>query len=340
MGIEHNDERGLRRDENKIRVSHLVALAAGHLNFVWLEWHGPVKLSNRLNNHVNIMPRMGTMVKKPSPGRGFDFRPISAIIQMAQFKAMTEESIDALRAERDRLVGALAERSSQLEAISREFEQFTQTLSHDLRAPLRAVEGFAQILLEDYAGKLDDEGKRYLDTLASGARKASALIEDLHGYSRLSRRPFQPAIVNMLRLAGQKANALKAEATTAKFHIDELPEAWGDPDLLGAILEHLLRNAVKFAGRQERPSIEISGWSKDGNTVYAVRDNGIGFDPKYAGRLFGVFVRLHAESDFEGRGIGLATVQRLVHRHGGKVWAEGKVNAGATFFFSLPVRPL
>jgi light-regulated signal transduction histidine kinase (bacteriophytochrome) len=133
---------------------------------------------------------------------------------------------------------------------------------------------------------------------------------------------------------------LKAEGTAAQFHVDALPEAWGDPDLLDAILEELLRNAVKFTRRQAHPSIEISGQSGNGRTVYSVRDNGIGFNPKYAGRLFGVFQRLHEEKDIEGRGIGLATVQRLVHRHGGTVWAEGNVNAGAAFFFSLPVRPL
>jgi light-regulated signal transduction histidine kinase (bacteriophytochrome) len=253
---------------------------------------------------------------------------------------MTEESIDALRAERDRLAVALADRSAQLDAISKEFEQFTQTVSHDLRAPLRALEGFAQILLEDYKDKFDADGKRCVETLASGAHKASALIEDLHGFARLCRKPFHPAMIDMRRLAVQKASELKAEGTTAKIHIDDLPKAWGDPDLLSAIVEQLLRNAVKFSGRQARPSIEMSGRSEKGSTIYAVRDNGAGFDPKYAGRLFGVFQKLHDDKEFEGRGIGLATVQRLVHRHSGKVWAEGKVNAGATFFFSIPDRPL
>jgi light-regulated signal transduction histidine kinase (bacteriophytochrome) len=253
---------------------------------------------------------------------------------------MTEESIDPLRAERDRLACALADRSAQLEAMAREFEQFTQILSHDLRAPLRALEGFAQILVEDYGDRFDADGKRCVENLASCAHKASALIEDLHGFSRLSRKPFHPAVIDLQQLAEQKAAELKAEGTAAQFHVDALPEAWGDPDLLDAILEELLRNAVKFTRRQAHPSIEISGQSGNGRTVYSVRDNGIGFNPKYAGRLFGVFQRLHEEKDIEGRGIGLATVQRLVHRHGGTVWAEGNVNAGAAFFFSLPVRPL
>jgi light-regulated signal transduction histidine kinase (bacteriophytochrome) len=253
---------------------------------------------------------------------------------------MTEESIDTLRAERDRLVCALTDRSARLEAIAKEFEQFTQILSHDLRAPLRALEGFAQILVEDYGDKFDAAGKRCVETMASSARKASALIEDLHGFSRWCQRPFHPSVIDLQQLAEQKAGELKAEGTAVQFHVDALPEAWGDPDLLEAILGELLRNAVKFTRRQAHPTIAISGQSGNGRTVYSVRDNGIGFNSKYAGRLFGVFQRLHEEKDIEGRGIGLATVQRLVHRHGGSVWAEGKVNAGATFFFSLPVRPL
>jgi light-regulated signal transduction histidine kinase (bacteriophytochrome) len=253
---------------------------------------------------------------------------------------MTEESIDALRAERDCLACALADRTAQLEATIKEFEQFTQTVSHDLRAPLRALEGFAQILLEDYAEKFDGDGKRCVETLAAGAHKASALIEDLHGFARLSRKPFHPVIVDVRGLAEQKAGELKAEGAAAEFRFDTMPEAWGDPDLLEAILEELLRNAVKFSRRQPRPSIEVTGKSGPADTVYSVRDNGIGFDPKYASRLFGVFQRLHEEKDIEGRGIGLATVQRLVHRHGGRVWAEGNLDAGATFFFALPIRPL
>ena len=253
---------------------------------------------------------------------------------------MSEESNDAVRAERDRLARALADRSAQLEAVAKEFELFTQTLSHDLRAPLRAVEGFAQILTEDYGGKLAAEGKRCLETLVAGARNASALIQDLHGFARLCRKPFHPAVIDMRRLAGQKAGELKDEGAAAKFRIDALPAAWGDPDLLGAVLEELLRNAVKFSRRQARPAIEVGGAGENGRTVYWVRDNGVGFEPKYAGRLFGVFQRLHDDKEFAGRGIGLATVQRLVHRHGGQVWAEGKANAGAAFFFSLPMRPL
>ncbi|HTA30773.1 MAG TPA: ATP-binding protein [Candidatus Cybelea sp.] len=253
---------------------------------------------------------------------------------------MTQESIDALRAERDLLAGALADRTAQLAAVTKEFEQFTQSVSHDLRAPLRALEGFAQILMEDYGEKFDADGRRCVETMAAGAHKASALIEDLHGFARLSGRPFHPAVIDLRELAEHKADELKAEGSVAQFRVDVMPEAWGDPDLLETIVEELLRNAVKFSRRQAHPSIEVSGQSGDGDTVYSVRDNGMGFDPRYADRLFGVFQRLHEDKDIEGRGIGLAKVQHLVHRHGGRVWAEGKLNGGAAFFFSLPARPL
>jgi light-regulated signal transduction histidine kinase (bacteriophytochrome) len=321
-------------------MHHFVALTADHLDYEWLERNCTFKFSKQINHHKILIPRFPPVVKGVKPWPGFDFACLSVIFCKAQFKIMTEESIEALRAERDRLARALDERSAQVEAVSKEFEMFSQTLSHDLRAPLRALEGFAQILLEDYGDKFDADGKKCVQTLASGAHHATALIEDLHGYLRLCRRPFQPEVVDMRRLAGQKADELKGEGAAAKFRIDALPAAWGDPDLLGAVLEELLRNAVKFSRRQARPSIEISGTSESGRTVYSVRDNGIGFDPKYAGRLFGVFQRLHDDKEFEGRGIGLATVQRLVHRHGGKVWAEGKPEAGAAFFFSLPMQPL
>ncbi len=252
---------------------------------------------------------------------------------------MTEESTSALRLECDRLTAALAEKTAQLDAISKEFEQFSQAISHDLRAPLRAVEGFAQILAEDYGDKLDEDGKRCIETLSAGAHKASALIEALRVFSRLCRAPFSPATLDMKKLVAQKVEEFQAEGATAKFKVEPLPEAWGDAHLVEAIFEHLLSNAVKFSQRQPRPAIEVSGRKDTDGTLYSVRDNGVGFDPKYSGRLFAVFQRLHDEKDFPGHGIGLATVQRAVHRHGGKVWAEAKLNGGATFFFTLPTPP-
>lgn len=249
---------------------------------------------------------------------------------------MTDESTEALRQERDHLSKALASRTAQLEAVTKEFEQFTYSISHDLKAPLRALEGFAQILVEDYAEKLDADGKRCIEILSNSAHKATLLIEDLLLLSRACRRPFTAVSCNLQEAAARKVAELQAEGTKARFRLETLPNVWADQDLLLTILDHLLRNAVKFSSRQTGPLIEIGGHDEADQTVFFVRDNGIGFDPKYLGRLFGVFQRLHNQDEYEGRGVGLALVQRLVNRHNGKIWAEGRPGAGATFYVALP----
>ncbi|HEX4121808.1 MAG TPA: ATP-binding protein [Verrucomicrobiae bacterium] len=251
---------------------------------------------------------------------------------------MSEESTAALRAERDRLARALGERTAQLEATTKEFEQFAYSISHDLRAPLRAIEGFAQILTEDYADKLDKDGTRCIEILSSGAHKASLLIEDLLGLSRMSRNPFRPTVVNMNELVARKIAELGPTRGKAQIRVEDLPAAWGDYQWIETAFEHLLSNAVKFSRNREQPVIEICGKTEGGQTIYHVRDNGVGYDQKYAERLFGVFQRLHGEDEFEGRGIGLATVQRVANKHIGKAWAEGRLGEGATVFFSLPTR--
>lgn len=249
---------------------------------------------------------------------------------------MTDELSDAVRAERDRLAKTLATRTAQLEAVTREFEQFTHSISHDLRAPLRALEGFAQILSEDYADKLDADGKRCIEILSSSAHKATLLIEDLLLLSRTCRKPLTPVMCDLREFAVAKIADLEAEGIKARFKIDELPKIWADPDALRAILDQLLRNAVKFSSKAPEPLVEIGGQDESSRTLFFVRDNGVGFDPKFAHRLFGVFQRLHPDDAFPGRGIGLAIVQRLVNRNSGKVWAEGRINAGATFYVAFP----
>jgi light-regulated signal transduction histidine kinase (bacteriophytochrome) len=230
----------------------------------------------------------------------------------------------------------LHERTAQLDAVTKEFEQFSHSVSHDLRAPLRAMEGFAQILLEDYGPQLDEDGKRCVDILAASARKATLLLEDLLILSRLFRRPFAPGKLDMGALAAQRVAELRGEAGPTKITIDSLPEAWGDLGLMSQVWTNLIENAIKFSRGQTRPLIEISGNEEGERVVYRVRDNGVGFDPKYAARLFGVFQRLHGETEFPGRGIGLAITRRIVLRHGGEIWAEAQPNSGATFYFALP----
>ncbi|HEY3853969.1 MAG TPA: ATP-binding protein [Verrucomicrobiae bacterium] len=251
---------------------------------------------------------------------------------------MSEESTSSLQATCDQLSRALADRSAQLENATREFEQFAYSVSHDLRAPLRAVEGFAQILSEDYGDVLDDDGKRAIKILVSGARKASLLLEDLLTHFRISRNPFSADFVNMNLLVAEKKRELEVAAGKAEIRVGNLPEAWGDAKWLGTAIEQLLRNAIKFSRNQEKPLIEITGKMEARETIYSIRDNGVGFDAKYADRLFGVFQRLHGEEEFEGRGIGLAIVMKVQRRHGGNAWAEGKIGQGATFYISVPNR--
>ena len=229
------------------------------------------------------------------------------------------------------------ERTSSLEAANRELESFGYSVSHDLRAPLRAMDGFSKALLEDYADKLDEEGRHYLQRIRTAAVRMGSLIDEILQLSRLSRQRFQRVRVDMSALATE----VVAESTDAKrrrgaVEIQEGLFAEADLKLARTVLQNLLGNAIKFTSKTDDPLIRFGAVDQDGVLVYYVTDNGAGFDMAHAeGRLFRPFHRLHRESEFPGDGIGLATVARSVHRHGGEVWAEGAVNRGATFYFSL-----
>ena len=227
-----------------------------------------------------------------------------------------------------------------LEAANRELDAFSYSVSHDLRAPLRGVDSFSRIVLEDYGPKLDDEGKRLLNVVRGEAQRMGRLIDDLLDFSRMSRQELQATNCTMTSLAQSVFDGLDAPTRSRVQHFDlkPLPPAWGDRAMLRQVLFNLLANAIKFTGGQEAPSIEIGGSTGDGLNSYYVKDNGVGFDQRFAHKLFGVFQRLHTEDEFEGTGVGLALVQRIIQRHGGKVWAEGRLNAGATFHFALPTR--
>lgn len=233
---------------------------------------------------------------------------------------------------------ALDESQAQLEAARLELERFTHSVSHDLRAPLRAIEGFSKILLEDYAERIDEEGQRYLKILESSGRKMTRLLDDLLQLSRLSQQEKKPCQVNMRELVG--SIWLELHVPDAMRQIDfkcaSLPQAWGDGALLRQIWTNLIDNAIKFTGRKDRAIIEISGHEEADRTVYCIKDNGAGFNMKSAGKLFDVFHRLHTDEEFKGNGIGLAIAQRLVRRHAGEIWANAKKDEGSTFYFSLP----
>lgn len=230
------------------------------------------------------------------------------------------------------------ERTAQLEAANKELEAFSYSVSHDLRAPLRALDGYTRILEEDYGASLDAEGQLVCSVVRNQTQRMSQLIDDLLAFSRLSRIAMQSSPVDMTALV----KTAYEELTTAKsreqleFRVESLPPALGDAAMLHQVWLNLLGNAYKFSAKRERAVIVVGGRQDEGENLYYVRDNGTGFDMQHAGRLFGVFQRLHSEDEFEGTGVGLAIVQRVISRHGGRVWAEGKVDQGATFYFTLP----
>lgn len=236
------------------------------------------------------------------------------------------------------LEGRVAKRTAQLEAANKELEAFSYSVSHDLRAPLRAIDGFSQALEEDYGAGLPEEGRGYLETIRSETQRMGNLIDDLLSFSRLSRAPLECLPMDTAALVRSVVRDLQTEYWERKIEvgIGELPPCDGDIALMKQVWINLLSNALKYTRKREKPVIEVgSRVSEGGETVYFVKDNGAGFDMRYVHKLFGVFQRLHRAEDYEGTGVGLAIVQRIIHRHGGRVWAEGAVNEGATFSFTL-----
>jgi PAS domain S-box-containing protein len=232
------------------------------------------------------------------------------------------------------------DRTAQLEAANNELETFSYSVSHDLRAPLRAIDGFARILEEDYTARLDDEGRRLLGTICGEAKRMGQLIDDLLAFSRMSRQQVDSTPIDMTALAQAvfEEHAAQATGRHLQFKAQPLPPAQGDPAMLRQALANLFSNAIKYTRPRAVAEIEMGGRAEGGDNLYYVKDNGVGFDMKYAGKLFGVFQRLHTEDEFEGTGVGLALVQRVIHRHGGRVWAEAKLDEGATFCFTIPLR--
>jgi signal transduction histidine kinase len=232
----------------------------------------------------------------------------------------------------------VAERTAELAAANRELEAFSYSVSHDLRSPLRAVDGYARMLEEDYAARLDEEGRRLLGVVRAEAARMGRLIDDLLAFSRVGRQPLRAAPVDMAALAREVVAELSPRYPAAAIEVAALPAAVGDRALLRQVWLNLLDNALKYSARRPDPRIEIGGRVAGEEIEYWVRDNGAGFDPRYAAKLFGVFQRLHSEEEFPGTGVGLAIVQRVVLRHGGRVRGEGTPGEGACFTFALAAR--
>lgn len=259
-------------------------------------------------------------------------------INLARIEAERMEARAELSRLNSELERRVAERTAELETALYDLENFTYSASHDLRIPLRAIDGFSRILQDEYSQKLDGEGMRQLNVVRDNARKMAQYIDDMLAFSRAGHMAMTPARIDteeLVRAVWEELKPVRADREV-KFEMDKLPSLFADPVMMRQVFVNLLSNAIKFSRNKKMASILVGGSMEGEEAVCYVRDNGAGFDMQYANKLFGVFQRLHTVSEFEGNGIGLAIVKRIINRHGGRVWAEGKVDVGATVYFALP----
>ena len=269
---------------------------------------------------------------------GFSILVVSSMIFPVALIWLSARSLYREDVERKRGERRVIDNTAQLVAVNKELEAFSYSVSHDLRAPIRAIDGFSRVLLEEHSTHLDAEGQRLLGIIRTSTKQMGRLIDDLLAFSQIGRKELEKSHIDMTGLARSvmyELRQLEPDRSVA-MTIGPLVAAQGDHAMIRQVFANLISNALKFTRQQPKPAVEIACHPEGNENVYFVRDNGVGFDMQYAHKLFGVFQRLHSQEDFKGTGIGLALVQRIVHRHGGRVWAEGKVNEGATVYFTLP----
>lgn len=266
-----------------------------------------------------------------------DFLRLLMLIVVIILVAIITERIEKIRKLND-LNRQLQKQSEKLEDANQELEAFAYSVSHDLRVPLRAIDGFSRILVEDYEDKLDEEGIRLLNIVRENTAKMGHLIDDILLLSRASRQEMVLNEIDMAALARSVYDEFQTDVTDrdVEFNVGDIPNAYGDRAMLGQVFQNLIGNAIKFTRNKNPAIIEVGGEKEGKEIVYYVKDNGAGFDMKYINKLFGLFQRLHSPEEFEGTGVGLSIVQRVIRRHGGSVWGEGAVGEGATIYFTLP----
>lgn len=298
-------------------------------NWIWIESRGSVVESNADGRALRVL------------GTNIDItQRKQAEMALRERDALLRESAAKIRNLNTELEQRVEQRTSALAEANRELEMFSYSVSHDLRAPLRTIDGFSQILLDEYAAGLDATGRGYLERVRSGSQRMAKLIDDLLELARVTRRDLQIRQCDLTALAREIAGELQVAepARQVRILIAEDMQVMADSGLLRIALDNLLRNAWKFTSRQSAVLIEVGCAENEGANTYFVRDNGVGFDMAYVNKLFGAFQRLHSEAEFQGTGIGLALVQRVIRRHGGRVWAEAELDQGATFFFTFPAQ--
>jgi signal transduction histidine kinase len=259
------------------------------------------------------------------------------LVQIQAREADVEAGNKRFQALNEQLEQRVLSRTAELEASNKDLEAFTYSVSHDLRAPLRRIDGFANLLVEEYGAQLPQEAERYLSRVQAGARQMGNLVDDLLNLARLGRKELNVQVTGLSSIVESVADVLKRETLerTVEWKIQSLPFVECDPALMEVVFTNLLSNAVKYTRPRQQAVIQIGSIDENGSPVIFVRDNGVGFSMKYADKLFGVFQRLHRAEDFEGTGVGLATVQRILHKHGGRIWVEADLDQGACFYFTV-----